>query len=91
MVQPEKDKIMANKNCCRLSLVAGVALATGMAVALPGNADAGGNPFVAQELTGGYQLANKDGEGRCGEGKCGENKTTEEGKCGEGKCGESNG
>jgi uncharacterized low-complexity protein len=56
------------------------------------------NPFSAQQLSGGYDLAHygKDGEGKCGEGKCGEGKKAEgegkkakgEGKCGEGKCGE---
>ncbi len=46
------------------------------------------NPFVANQLDGGYQLASRDAEGRCGEGKCGgdEGKGAE-GKCGEGKCG----
>jgi uncharacterized low-complexity protein len=36
------------------------------------------NPFSAQQLSGGYDLANYDKheEGKCGEGKCGE------GKCG---------
>ena len=49
------------------------------------------NPFSAQQLSGGYDLASygKDAEGSCGdksaEGSCGENKA--EGKCGEGKCG----
>ena len=60
------------------------------------------NPFSAQQLSGGYDLANfgdhkgeegkcgegKCGEGKCGEGKCGEGKAEGEGKCGEGKCGE---
>ena len=54
------------------------------------------NPFSAQQLSGGYDLANfgKDAEGKCGEGKCGEGEKGEgekgegEGKCGEGKCGE---
>ena len=34
------------------------------------------NPFSAQQLSGGYDLASygKDGEGKCGEGKCGGNK-----------------
>ena len=52
-----------------------------------GSADT--NPFVASQLSGGYDLANygKDAEGKCGEGKCGENKAKGEGKCGEGKCG----
>lgn len=54
------------------------------------------NPFAIQELTAGYDLANKGAEGKCGEGKCGEGKCGEaadkadgEGKCGEGKCGEA--
>jgi len=49
------------------------------------------NPFSAQQLSGGYDLASFDkhaGEGKCGEGKCGEEKAEGEGKCGEGKCGE---
>jgi uncharacterized low-complexity protein len=56
-------------------------------------ASAAANPFAAQELGSGYNLANfnshgdGDHEGKCGEGKCGE-KDTAEGKCGEGKCGE---
>jgi uncharacterized low-complexity protein len=56
-------------------------------------ASAGANPFAAQELGSGYNLANfnshgdGDHEGKCGEGKCGE-KDAAEGKCGEGKCGE---
>ena len=53
------------------------------------------NPFSAQQLSGGYDLANfgKHEEGKCGEGKCGEGKAEGEGKCGEdkaegeGKCG----
>jgi uncharacterized low-complexity protein len=55
------------------------------------------NPFSAQQLSGGYDLANfeKDAEGKCGEGKCGDDKKADgeakadgEGKCGEGKCGD---
>ena len=50
------------------------------------------NPFSAQQLSGGYDLASygsHDAEGKCGEGKCGEGeKSEDEGKCGEGKCGE---
>jgi len=54
------------------------------------------NPFAAEELPSGYNLAmadddKKEGkkkEGKCGEGKCGEDKKKKEGKCGEGKCGE---
>jgi len=58
------------------------------------------NPFFAQQLSGGYDLANYDkqvdgkcGEGKCGdskadgEGSCGDKKAGTEGKCGEGKCG----
>ena len=53
------------------------------------------NPFSAQQLSGGYDLASfgKDGEGKCGEGKCGEGKANGEGSCGgdkaegEGNCG----
>ena len=47
------------------------------------------NPFSAQQLSGGYDLANYDKheEGKCGEGKCGDKKGEGEGKCGEGKCG----
>jgi uncharacterized low-complexity protein len=54
-------------------------------------------PFSAQQLSGGYDLANfeKDAEGKCGEGKCGDDKKADgeakadgEGKCGEGKCGD---
>ena len=54
------------------------------------------NPFSAQQLSGGYDLASygKDAEGKCGdkkgEGSCGDKKA--EGSCGdkkaEGKCGE---
>jgi len=50
------------------------------------------NPFVANDLGSGYQLASRDAEGKCGEGKCGGGAEKDtEGKCGEGKCGESNG
>jgi uncharacterized low-complexity protein len=61
-------------------------------------ASASENPFAAEPLQAGYNLAEKDAEGKCGEGKCGgekadtegkcgEEKTDTEGKCGEGKCG----
>lgn len=65
-------------------------------------ASAASNPFSAQQLSGGYDLASfghheegeKKAEGKCGdkkaEGKCGDKKA--EGKCGEkkaeGKCGD---
>jgi uncharacterized low-complexity protein len=58
------------------------------------------NPFSAQSLNGGYDLASYDrhgegkcgdskseGEGKCGEGSCGGAKSEGEGKCGEGSCG----
>ncbi|WP_394559232.1 hypothetical protein [Aquipseudomonas alcaligenes] len=65
-------------------------------------AQAGSNPFAAQELASGYSLAaqEKSQEGSCGEGKCGAEMQgkaadkAEEGKCGgdkarkEGSCGE---
>ena len=56
-------------------------------------AQAGSNPFAAQELSSGYSLAahEKGHEGACGEGKCGGEMKDQgkdaEGKCGEGKCG----
>jgi uncharacterized low-complexity protein len=54
------------------------------------------NPFSAQQLSGGYDLASyahhgdkAEGEGSCGdkgaEGSCGDEKAEGEGKCGEGK------
>jgi uncharacterized low-complexity protein len=60
------------------------------------------NPFSAQQLSGGYDLANfahhegaegegekAEGEGKCGDDKAeGEGKAKGEGKCGEGKCGD---
>jgi uncharacterized low-complexity protein len=54
------------------------------------------NPFAAEDLSSGYNLAmlsdhesdDKKKEGKCGEGKCGEEGKKKEGKCGEGKCGE---
>jgi uncharacterized low-complexity protein len=58
-------------------------------------ASADSNPFSAQQLSGGYDLANYNShkEGGCGEGKCGAAKGEGEGSCGgektgtEGKCG----
>ena len=45
------------------------------------------NPFSAQQLSGGYDLANYDKheEGKCGEGKCGDTGAGV-GTCGEGTC-----
>lgn len=68
-----------------VSLGAAVLLGLGsVASAAPAEA----NPFVSQELRGGYQVL---AEGKCGEGKCGGSsaKASGEGKCGEGKCGGS--
>ncbi len=80
-----------------VSLAIGSAFA---AVALTPIAHAADNPFSADKLEAGYQLAQADTktkDGKCGEGKCGgktEMKQNMEGKCGgkkaeqEGKCGE---
>ncbi|MEJ2532054.1 MAG: hypothetical protein P8Y92_09670 [Halioglobus sp.] len=53
-------------------------------------ASADSNPFSAQQLSGGYDLANYNShkEGGCGEGKCGAAKSEGEGKCGDGSSGE---
>ncbi|MEZ5528779.1 MAG: hypothetical protein R3E57_02365 [Porticoccaceae bacterium] len=72
-----------------LKTVVGLAFLSG-SIAIPLVAQAE-NPFVANDIGSGYQLAAMDSEGKCGEGKCGEGKKTtkeSEGKCGEGKCGE---
>jgi len=60
------------------------------AVALSSSTFAAENPFQADQLRSGYNLAAGHAEGKCGEGKCGEGKAKahSEGKCGEGKCGE---
>ena len=66
-----------------------------LATAIPTLVSAASNPFSAQQLGGGYDLANYDkhAEGKCGEGKCGDSKAGGEGSCGdktadaEGKCG----
>jgi len=66
-----------------------------LATAIPSLVSAASNPFSAQQLNGGYDLANfdKHAEGKCGEGKCGDSKAGGEGSCGdkkadaEGKCG----
>ena len=68
-----------------------------LATSLSPLASADVNPFSAQQLSGGYDLASfcghaKDGEGKlgagkCGVGNCGDEKAEGEGKCGEGKCG----
>ena len=60
------------------------------AVALSSSTFAAENPFQADQLRSGYNLAAGHAEGKCGEGKCGEGKAKahSEGKCGEGKIGE---
>lgn len=75
-------------------LAAAVGAAFLASAAMSANADnAGANPFAAEELPSGYNLAmlqdeeGKKKEGKCGEGRCGEDKK-KEGKCGEGRCGE---
>lgn len=69
-----------------LKTVVGLAFLSGsIAVPLVAQAE---NPFVANDIGSGYQLAAMDNEGKCGEGKCGEGKKTakeNEGKCGEAK------
>lgn len=73
----------------------GIAFVSGsMAAPLSATAE---NPFVANDLGSGYQLASNHAEGKCGEGKCGgDGEKSAEGKCGdsgeksaEGKCGAS--
>jgi len=81
---------MSKKNITP-AVIAGVALAGGMAIS--GIASAAGNPFAADEMKAGYMmLAEAEGEAKCG----GEEKSEEEGKSGgeeksesEGKCGGS--
>lgn len=65
---------MAKKMMTPLAAAVGAAFVA--TAALAPMASASENPFAAQELTSGYNLAGKDAEGKCGEGKCGE------GKCG---------
>ena len=70
-------------------LAAAVGVAFMASVALAPMASAAENPFQANELSSGYNLADSHAEGKCGEGKCGEGKkAAKEGKCGEGKCGD---
>lgn len=69
-------------------LAAAVGAAFMASVAIAPLASAAENPFQANQLSSGYNLADSHGEGKCGEGKCGEGKKAEkDGKCGEGKCG----
>jgi len=72
------------------AFVAATALST---VALAAPTFAAENPFQADQLRSGYNLAAGGAEGKCGEGKCGGEKAAQEGTCGgekadsEGKCG----
>ena len=68
-------------------MAAAVSVAFTATLALAPAALANQNPFQADQLSSGYNLASKHAEGKCGEGKCGGDKAKEEGKCGEGKCG----
>lgn len=65
------------------SLTLGSAFVLGAAIS--GHASAADNPFSANQLKSGYEVAAAK-EGKCGEGKCGGEKKAD-GKCGEGKCG----
>lgn len=79
---------MANSTKKPLAAALGAAF---LASAIAPVASAEVNPFTANTLSSGYDLANyahHGEEGKCGEGKCGGDKKAEkEGKCGEGKCG----
>ena len=89
---------MAKKLMTPLAAAVGAAFVA--SVTLTPVVNAAENPFAAQPLTSGYNLASSHAEGKCGEGmakkaaeegRCGEGmakKAHEEGKCGEGKCGE---
>lgn len=85
---------MNKQNIKPLAAATAVGTAFLVTAAIAAPAFAAENPFQADELRSGYNLAashteGKCGEGKCGEGKCGEDKAESEGKCGEGKCGES--
>ena len=84
-------------------LVTAVGAAFMASISLSPAASATENPFAAEQLPAGYNLAEKEAEGKCGEGKCGEGKCgaketdtdeeesgagAEEKSEGEGKCGE---
>ncbi len=86
---------MAKKNLSPLAAAVGAAFIA--SASLTPVASASDNPFAAEQLGAGYNLAAEDAEEKAGEGKCGEGKAGAEGKCGEdgkekagkeGKCGE---
>ena len=84
-----------NKKHVPLATAVGVAFLASASMNVSA-ANTNANPFAAEELSSGYNLAmlsehgadDKKKEGKCGEGKCGEEGKKKEGKCGEGKCGE---
>jgi len=98
------EALMAKKSISPLATAVGAAvLVSSAAAAAAADHAASANPFAADKLSTGYNLAmndqDKDREGKCGdkkkEGNCGDKK--KEGKCGddkmkdkkkEGKCGE---
>lgn len=74
---------MANSTRKPLAAALGAAF---LATAIAPLASAEVNPFTANPLSSGYDLANYAHHGE--EGKCGgDKKADKEGKCGEGKCG----
>ena len=76
---------MTKQSIKPMAAAVGVAFAASMALAPVAMAST--NPFQADQLSSGYNLASKHAEGKCGEGTCGDDKVHAEGKCGEGKCG----
>ncbi|MEJ2442206.1 MAG: hypothetical protein P8Y42_01950 [Exilibacterium sp.] len=76
---------MAKKNLSPLAAAVGAAFIA--SASLTPVASASDNPFAAEQLGAGYNLAAEDAEEKAGEGKCGEGKAGAEGKCGEGKAG----
>ncbi|AOS95590.1 hypothetical protein AUP74_00114 [Microbulbifer aggregans] len=85
-----------NKKNVPLAAAVGAAFLASASVNVSAGIVNDANPFAAEELSSGYNLAmlseegsdDKKKEGKCGEGKCGEEGKKKEGKCGEGKCGE---
>ena len=84
------ESLMNKQNIKPLAKATATALSAAFlaTAAISSPAFAAENPFQADELRSGYNLADGHAEGKCGEGKCGEGKAHSEGKCGEGKCGE---
>lgn len=82
---------MNDKSIRPVAAILGTAFLTSAAGAA--FAEAGANPFVAEELTGGYDQYAPMAEGNCGgaksedEGTCGGAKASGEAKCGEARSG----